>query len=60
MGGDEGEGGANLDQISFVHPHPRIDYGAGLILPPAFAEAALRRQALKREDTIGEISNIFD
>jgi hypothetical protein len=23
VGGDEGEGGLNLDQIFFVHPHPR-------------------------------------
>ena len=33
MGGDEGEGGLNRDKIGFVHPHPRIKYGAGLILP---------------------------
>ena len=30
-----------------------------LILPPAFAEAASRRQASKGEDNIEEISNIF-
>jgi hypothetical protein len=30
-----------------------------LILPPAFAEAASRRQASKGKDIIEEISNIF-
>jgi hypothetical protein len=55
VGGDEGEG----ELIDFVHPHPlnHVRFralsctlrGVGLTLPPAFAEAASRRQASKGE-----------
>ena len=61
MGGDGGEGGLNPDKIGFVRPSPSqrlSEPAATLALPPAFAEAASRRQASKGEDITKEISNI--
>jgi hypothetical protein len=50
-GGDEGEGGPNLDQFIFVHPSP-----SQRLSEPA---ATLTLPHQEGEGVIGEISNIF-